>query len=238
MEITNPECPKSQSNNTDINKTDISETEIKQSYPITSGNSKRKKDVMEEMRAYREVIHENIDYQYHAKEDVDELVELIIEVMMMPEDSMIRIAGVEKPVAERMNLEADRVHRMILMGVKYLAKPQYIIYVVEGLENHNRNLVVQKERSIENAKRLHPDLPENILEEPISFLKFNTRIYNALKRHKVDTVGDLLDALRLPKWIQSLSNIGEQSQREIVQKMESLGLADNSYAAVRNIKFR
>ena len=99
VEITNPEYPKSQSNNTDINKTDISETEIKQSYPITSGNSKRKKDVMEEMRAYREVIHENIDYQYHAKEDVDELVELIVEVMMMPEDSMIRIAGVEKPVA-------------------------------------------------------------------------------------------------------------------------------------------
>ena len=29
----------------------------------------------------------------------DELVELMIEVMMMPEDSMIRIAGVEKPVA-------------------------------------------------------------------------------------------------------------------------------------------
>ena len=55
VEITNPECPKSQSNNTDINKTDISETEIKQSYPITSGNSKRKKDVMEEMRAYREL---------------------------------------------------------------------------------------------------------------------------------------------------------------------------------------
>ena len=99
VEITKPEYPKSQSNNTDINKTDISETEMNQSYPITSGNFQKKKDVMEEMRAYREVIHENIDYQYHAKEDVDELVELIIEVMMMPEDSMIRIAGVEKPVA-------------------------------------------------------------------------------------------------------------------------------------------
>ena len=99
VEITNPECPKSQSNNTDINKTDISETEINQSYPIISGNFQKKKDVMEEMKAYREVIHENIDYQYHAKEDVDELVELMIEVMMMPEDSMIRIAGVEKPVA-------------------------------------------------------------------------------------------------------------------------------------------
>ena len=99
VEITKPEYPKSQSNNTDINKTDISETEINQSYPIISGNLKKKRDVMEEMRAYREVIHENIDYQYHAKEDVDELVELMIEVMMMPEDSMIRIAGTEKPVA-------------------------------------------------------------------------------------------------------------------------------------------
>ena len=89
VEITKPEYPKSQSNNTDINKTDISETEINQSYPIiSSGNLKKKRDVMEEMRAYREVIHENIDYQYHAKEDVDELVELMIEVMMMPEDSM------------------------------------------------------------------------------------------------------------------------------------------------------
>lgn len=99
VKITTLECPKSQSNNTDINKTDISETEINQSYPIISGNLKKKRDVMEEMRAYREVIHENIDYQYHAKEDVDELVELMIEVMMMPEDSMIRIAGTEKPVA-------------------------------------------------------------------------------------------------------------------------------------------
>ena len=99
VKIKTQEVPKSQSNNTDINKTDISETEINQSYPIISGNPQKKKDVMEKMRAYREVIHENIDYQYHAKEDVDELVELMIEVMMMPEDSMIRIAGVEKPVA-------------------------------------------------------------------------------------------------------------------------------------------
>ena len=99
VKTTIQECPKSQSNNTDINKTDISETEINQSYPIISGNPQKKKDVMEKMRAYCEVIHENIDYQYHAKEDVDELVELMIEVMMMPEDSMIRIAGVEKPVA-------------------------------------------------------------------------------------------------------------------------------------------
>lgn len=62
VEITKPEYPKSQSNNTDINKTDISETEINQSYPIISGNLKKKRDVMEEMRTYREVIHENIDY--------------------------------------------------------------------------------------------------------------------------------------------------------------------------------
>ena len=116
VEITKPEYPKSQSNNTDINKTDISETEINQSYPIISGNLKKKRDVMEEMRAYREVIHENIDYQYHAKEDVDELVELMIEVMMMPEDSMIRIAGTEKPVA----LVKSRFMKLIYSHIEYV----------------------------------------------------------------------------------------------------------------------
>ena len=96
VEITKPEYPKSQSNNTDINKTDISETEINQSYPIISGNFQKKKDVMEEMKAYREVIHENIDYQYHAKEDVDELVELMLDVVCSKR-AAIRIAGENMP---------------------------------------------------------------------------------------------------------------------------------------------
>jgi hypothetical protein len=30
----------------------------------------------------------------------------------------------------------------------------------------------------------------------------------------------------------------EKSQKEIVQKMEKIGLADDSYAAVRNIKLK
>ena len=51
---------------------------------------------MEEMRAYREVIHENIDYQYHAKEDVDELVELMLDVVCSKR-AAIRISGEEMP---------------------------------------------------------------------------------------------------------------------------------------------
>ena len=46
-----------------------------------------------------EVIFMLLDKWKQNREDVDELVELMIEVMMMPEDSMIRIAGTEKPVA-------------------------------------------------------------------------------------------------------------------------------------------
>lgn len=109
MEI--QEFPKSQSNKTDINKTDInktdinktdfSETDIIQSYQIQSGSlvSRDKRDVIEEMKIYRELIQERIEYKYHEQEDVDELVELMVEVMMMPDDSTIRIAGVDKPVA-------------------------------------------------------------------------------------------------------------------------------------------
>lgn len=95
------EFPKSQSNKTDINKTDFSETDIIQSYQIQSGSlvSHDKRDVIEEMKIYRELIQERIEYKYHEQEDVDELVELMVEVMMMPDDSTIRIAGVDKPVA-------------------------------------------------------------------------------------------------------------------------------------------
>ena len=35
-------------------------------------------------------------------------------------------------------------------------------------------------------------LPENILEESISFLRFNTRADNVLKRNGVDTIGATL----------------------------------------------
>lgn len=99
MEI--QEFPKSQSNKTDINKTDFSETDIIQSYQIQSGSlvSHDKRDVIEEMKIYRELIQERIEYKYHEQEDVDELVELMVEVMMMPDDSTIRISGVDKPVA-------------------------------------------------------------------------------------------------------------------------------------------
>ena len=99
MEI--QEFPKSQSNKTDINKTDFSETDNIQSYQIQSRSpvSPDKRDVIEEMKIYRELIQERIEYKYHEQEDVDELVELMVEVMMMPDDSTIRIAGVDKPVA-------------------------------------------------------------------------------------------------------------------------------------------
>lgn len=116
MEIKLQEVPKSNCNNTDINnteysetecsytdlsETDISETEAIQSNPIQSAGAmvRDRKDVIEEMNIYRELIRENIDYSYHSGEDVDELVELMVEVMMMPDDSTLRIAGVDKPVA-------------------------------------------------------------------------------------------------------------------------------------------
>lgn len=99
MEI--QEFSKSQSNKTDINNTDLSETDNIPSYQIQSRSpvSPDKRDVIEEMKIYRELIKERIEYKYHEQEDVDELVELMAEVMMMPDDSTIRIAGVDKPVA-------------------------------------------------------------------------------------------------------------------------------------------
>lgn len=100
-DISNTEYSETECSYTDLSKTDISETEAIQSHPIQSAGAMVRdgKDVIEEMNIYRELIRENIDYSYHSGEDVDELVELMVEVMMMPDDSTLRIAGVDKPVA-------------------------------------------------------------------------------------------------------------------------------------------
>ncbi len=95
-EIILPEVPKSDSNKTNINKTDI--------YNILSNPSVKKgTDVIEQMDACRQFIRENIAYEtfrdggHYDCGEVDELVELMVEVCMLPDDSVIRIAGTDKP---------------------------------------------------------------------------------------------------------------------------------------------
>ena len=110
VEITTQEVPNSQSNNTDINNTDFNETDFNeidsiQSYLSPSAGEVRPvgEDVIERMETYRALIQENIDYECfldrREKEDVDELIELMVEILMMPDDSGVRIGGADKPVS-------------------------------------------------------------------------------------------------------------------------------------------
>lgn len=110
VEITTQEVPNSQSNNTDINNTDFNETDFNeidsiQSYLSPSAGEVRPvgEDVIERMENYRALIQENIDYECfldrREKEDVDELIELMVEILMMPDDSVVRIGGADKPVS-------------------------------------------------------------------------------------------------------------------------------------------
>lgn len=105
VKTTNQEFPESQSNNTDINNTDFNETDSIQSYLSPSAGEVRPvgEDVIERMETYRALLQENIDYECfpdrREKEDVDELIELMVEILMMPDDSVVRIGGADKPVS-------------------------------------------------------------------------------------------------------------------------------------------
>ena len=106
VKITIQECPKSQSNNTDINKTENNETESSSILSNLICLEKEKTiDEIEQRNTYREIIRENISYECfrndtpHAREEVDELVELMVEVMVMPDQGKIRIAGEDKLVS-------------------------------------------------------------------------------------------------------------------------------------------
>ena len=60
--------------------------------------------MIDTMEIYQEFVRENISYECFAgrgrgeQEDVDELVELIVETMILPDHGTVRIAGVDKPV--------------------------------------------------------------------------------------------------------------------------------------------
>lgn len=96
VKTTIQEFPKSQPNNTEFNKTDFNETNLINPYPS---------DTIRQMERYRTAIRNNISYECFLsnrgcwKEELDELVELMVDVMMMPDHAVLRIAGAERPAA-------------------------------------------------------------------------------------------------------------------------------------------
>ena len=96
VKIKNQECRKSKPNYTDYSKTDISKNN-----PIYLS----KTGLMDEMDKYKCVVRKNINYAcfendwaYDIKM-VDELIDLIVEIMTLPDAITVRIGGVEKNVA-------------------------------------------------------------------------------------------------------------------------------------------
>ena len=141
VKIILPEVPKSNGNKTDNNnteysdidfsKTDISDTEDYLSYPSYAvGKTKEETmDEIERMNAYRTLIRENISYEafehrgYGTKEEVDELVELMVEAMMLPKGQLVRIAGADRPA---------EIVKSRFMQLRY----PHIEYVTECLKNN------------------------------------------------------------------------------------------------------
>lgn len=113
-----PEYPKSQSNNTEYSDIEYNEN---QSIDRSDG------DVMERKKHFRNIVQEQIYYQsliqnpQYQKSEVDELVELIVEVLMLPDDRRLWIAGDEKPallVKDRFRILTDAHLEYILDCMK------------------------------------------------------------------------------------------------------------------------
>lgn len=113
-----PEYPKSQSNNTEYSDIEHNEN---QSIDQSEG------DVMERKKHFRNMVQEQIYYQsliqnpQYQKSEVDELVELIVEVLMLPDDRRLWIAGDEKPallVKDRFRILTDAHLEYILDCMK------------------------------------------------------------------------------------------------------------------------
>ena len=130
MKIKNQEFRKSNSNNTDINDTEKNDTIS--SY-LSFSEQGMKEDPMDMMDAYRGIVRRNISYDalvhdaVYSQEQLDELVELIVEVMMLPDEMPVRIAGSEKLAA----VIKSRFMKLTMM---------HITYVLECLRGSNSKI--------------------------------------------------------------------------------------------------
>lgn len=92
------EFSKSQSNKTNINKTDNNQS-------ILSKNVDLSEDEMDKINHCRKIVKEQISYtafeqnKFYRIELVDELVELMTEIFMMPDEAFKRVNGTEKSIA-------------------------------------------------------------------------------------------------------------------------------------------
>lgn len=142
MKKATQELGKSQSIKTEKNDTDKNETDSIPSYLINQTDKviQDGMDVMEEMSIYRQLIQDHIEYQCHNQKEVDDLVELMVEVMMMPDNSMIRIAGVDKPVSivknRFMKINYSHIEYVLLCMKKNTTKIKNIkTYLITALYN-------------------------------------------------------------------------------------------------------
>lgn len=104
-----PEVRKSNGNETDLNYTEFSESDnhnrINQSPLSLKKADEVFKDALKTLDTYRDIIRRNIEYELFRKdsrfdmEDVDELIELMADIMIMPDNSTLRVAGADRPAA-------------------------------------------------------------------------------------------------------------------------------------------
>lgn len=99
-----PEVRKSNGNDTEDNNMDKDRSIISYQSLKRGRKNPDAKRKMDEMEIYRAKIRENIGYDSLTgrspleREEVDELVELMVEVMMMPAGKLVKVAGEQRPV--------------------------------------------------------------------------------------------------------------------------------------------
>ena len=120
VKTTIQEFPKSQSNNTELNNTELNNTDFNETDLINPYPS----DVIGQMERYRDAIRNNISYECFLgdrdcqREELDELVELMVDVMIMPDYASLRIAGAERPavVVKERFLKLEHSHIAYVLG--------------------------------------------------------------------------------------------------------------------------
>lgn len=134
-------------------------------------------------------------------------------------------------IGEYLGVTRERARQILIKGLKRIFYRRYTIFTKKDLRALNEEfeeVFRERRKEIEELRKMDiATVKEKYGEElatksPIEELLLSVRSYNCLKRAKIDTIEELTE--KTEEEMMKIRNLGRKSLREIIRKLEEIGL--------------
>ena len=147
-------------------------------------------------------------------------------------------------IADIMNLSVSRAAQILHAFYRKIMKPEQLSIIISGIDSYYNSIIEKTKREYEEIgykrglkdgfeKAMEGNTSTSIINKEtvpnitIEELHLSPRLFNVLKRNKIDTLKELVNAD--PSDIVKLRNFGKSCAKELIDVFESYGIDPHRY---------